>query len=67
MEIQLVRVTRDDFAYEVWAAATTSQEACRLVLGEVPEGWSAALSDTRLTSQERENLKLQTGEIRKLR
>jgi hypothetical protein len=67
MEIQLVRVTRDDLAYEVWVAATTSQEACNLVLDKVPEGWSAALSDTRLTSQEREDLKLQTREIRKLR
>jgi hypothetical protein len=67
MDVQLVRVTTDDRAFEVWAAATSSEEACSRILNAVPEGWSASLLDTRLTSQERTDLKLQAGEVRKLR
>jgi hypothetical protein len=65
--IQLVLVTTDDRKQQVWAAAASSARALGLVLVEVPEGWSASLLDVELTSQECEELKLQTGEVRKLR
>ena len=66
-DVQLIRVTIDDRAYDVWAAATSSEEAICRILDVVPEGWSAALLDIRLTSLEREQLRPQAGEIRKLR
>ena len=66
-DVQLIRVTMDDRAYDVWAAATSSEVAICRVLDAVPEGWSAALLDIKLTSLEREQLKLQAGEVRKLR
>jgi hypothetical protein len=67
-DVQLFRVTMDDRACEVWAAATSSEEAFGRILDAVPEGWSAALLDKTLTtSREREDLKLQAGEVRKLR
>jgi hypothetical protein len=65
--IQLVLVTPDDRDHEVWAAATTSEEAFSRVLAAVPTGWSASLLDIKLTPQERETLKLDAGEVRKLR
>ena len=65
--IQLVLVTTDDREHQVWAAAASSTRALGLVLAEVPEGWSASLLDVGLTSREREELKLQTGQVRKLR
>jgi hypothetical protein len=61
--IQLVLVTTDDRKQQVWAAAASSARALGLIL----EGWSATLLDVELTSQECEELKLQTGEVRKLR
>ena len=65
--IQLVLVTPDDRDHEVWAAATSSEEAISRVLAAVPTGWSASLLDFKLTPQERETLKLEAGEVRKLR
>jgi hypothetical protein len=68
MDVQLFRVTTDNRGYEVWAATTSSEEAFRRILNAVPEGWSAALVETGLaTSRERDDLKLQAGEVRKLR
>jgi hypothetical protein len=65
--IQLVLVTPDDRDHEVWAAATSSEEAISRVLDTVPTGWSASLLDINVTPQERQALKLQAGEVRKLR
>ena len=65
--IQLVLVTTDDRKQQVRAAAASSARALGLVLVEVPEGWSASLLDVELTSRVCEELKLQTGEVRKLR
>jgi hypothetical protein len=68
MDVQLFRVTTDNRGYEVWAATTSSEEAFRRILNAVPEGWTAALVETGLaTSRERDDLKLQAGEVRKLR
>jgi hypothetical protein len=63
--IQLVLVTTDDRERQVWAAVAFSARALGLVL--VPEGWSALLLNVELTSQECKELKLQNGEVRKLR
>jgi hypothetical protein len=65
--IQLVLVTPDDRDHEVWAALTSSEEAISRVLAAVPTGWSASLLDIRVTPHESSQLKLQAGEIRKLR
>jgi hypothetical protein len=68
MDVQLFRVTTDNRGCEIWAAATSNEEAFSRILNAVPEGWSAALLDTGLTtSRERDDLKLQAGEVRKLR
>jgi hypothetical protein len=68
MDVQLFRVTADNRDYEIWAASTSSEEAFSRILDVVPEGWSAALLDTGLTtSRELDDLKLQAGEVRKLR
>jgi hypothetical protein len=66
-DVQLIKVTMDDRAYDVWAAATSGEEAVSRILDAVPEGWSASLLDIRLTAMEREQLKLEAGEVRKLR
>jgi hypothetical protein len=55
---QLVEVTTDELVRglpwkQVWVAAANCEQAIALVLAEVPEGWAAALSDTRLTPERR--------------
>jgi hypothetical protein len=65
--IQLVLVTPDDRDHEVWAAATSSEEAITKVLAAVPTGWSASLLEIKLTQLECEALRMQAGEVRKLR
>jgi hypothetical protein len=68
MDVQLFRVATGNRGYEVWAATTSNEEAFSRILDAVPEGRSAALLDTGLTtSRERDDLKLQAGEVRKLR
>lgn len=70
--IQLVHVTTDDFANgvakkQLWAAATSRDLAVGLVLGAVPEGWTAALASTSLTPAEVEKLKMRRGDVREVR
>ena len=67
MDVQLFRVTTDNRRYEIWAATTSNEEAFSRILDAVPEGWSVALLDAGLISLERERLKMQAGEVRKLR
>jgi len=50
--VHLVRVTRDDREQEIWAAATSREDAVDRVLDAVPEGWSAVLLDTRPTARD---------------
>ena len=70
--IQLVDVTTDIFVNgvakkQLWAAAIARDLAVALVLGAVPEGWTAALATTRLTPGEIEKLKMKSGDVREMR
>jgi hypothetical protein len=70
--IQLVDVTTDIFSNgvakkQLWAAAISRDLAVGLVLGAVPEGWTAILATTRLTPGEMEKLKMRPGDVREMR
>jgi glycosyltransferase A (GT-A) superfamily protein (DUF2064 family) len=70
--IQLVDVTTDIFSNgvakkQLWAAAISRELAVGLVLGAVPEGWSAILATTRLTPDEMAKLKMSPGDVREMR
>jgi hypothetical protein len=70
--IQLVDVTTDTFVNgvakkQLWAAAISRDLAVGLVLGAVPEGWTAILATTRLTPGETEKLKMRPGDVREMR
>ena len=70
--IQLVDVTTDIFSNgvakkQLWAAAIARDLAVGLVLGAVPEGWTAILATTRLTLGEIEKLKMNPGDVREMR
>ena len=69
--LQLVEVTTDEFVRgvpkkQVWVAAAKPEQAVTLVLAEVPEGWTAVLSDARLKPEEAALLKMQPGDVREL-
>lgn len=63
----LVKVLTDDLEYEIWVTATSRDEAVSRVLECVPEGWSASLLEQGLSREEVAILKLETGDVRKLR
>jgi hypothetical protein len=70
--IQLVDVTTDIFVNgvakkQLWAAAIARELAVGLVLGAVPEGWTAILATARLTPGETEKLKMKAGDVREMR
>ena len=70
--VQLVDVTTDTFVNgvakkQLWAAAVSRDLAVGLVLGAVPEGWTAVLATTRLTRGETEKLKMRPGDVREMR
>lgn len=70
--IQLVDVTTDIFSNgvakkQLWVAAIPRALAVGLVLGAVPEGWTAVLATTRLTLDEIEKLKMGPGDVREMR
>jgi hypothetical protein len=70
--IQLVDVTTDIFVNgvakkQLWAAAIARELAVGLVLGAVPEGWTAILATARLTPGETEKLKMKPGDVREMR
>jgi hypothetical protein len=70
--IQLVDVTTDNFTNgvaekQLWAAAISRDLAVGLVLGAVPEGWTAVLATTRLTPNEIEKLRMRRGDVREVR
>ncbi len=66
--VQLVRVTTDDRIHQVWAAATSREEAVERVLDAIPEGWTARLLGESLKVRE-DGLSndLLPGEVRKLK
>jgi hypothetical protein len=66
-DVHLVRVITDDLEYQIWVAATSREEAVSRVLDCVPEGWTASLLEQRLNSSEAAVLKLEPGDVRKLR
>jgi hypothetical protein len=71
-DFQLVEVTTDDLVRgapkkQVWVAAAKPEQAIALVLAEVPEGWTAALSDDRLEPDDAALLKMRSGEVRELK
>jgi hypothetical protein len=70
-EITLVEVTTDCSVSgrrkrRLWVAAAKPDQAITLVLCAVPEGWTASLSDERLTPQQEAILNLGPGEVREL-
>jgi hypothetical protein len=70
-QIHVVEVSTDDLVRGIpkkrlWIAAAPPEEAMRLVLASLPEGWSACLADGHLTTSELELLKLAPGQIREL-
>jgi hypothetical protein len=70
--IQLVVVTTDNFVNgvakkQLWAAAVSRDLAVGLVLGAVPEGWTAILATARLTPDEIGKLKMKSGDVREMR
>ena len=50
-----------------WAAATDQAEAVATVQQRLPPGWTAVLTDRRLTPDEIASLKLSPGGVRQLR
>jgi hypothetical protein len=68
-EIHLVQVTTniviDGIAKkQIWAAEVSRKLAVALVLGAVPEGWTATLSEERLTPHKMALLKMRPGDVR---
>jgi hypothetical protein len=71
-EIHLVAVTTDIsvdgiVTKQTWAAAVSRELAVGLVLEAAPEGWTATLSEKRLTPHERALLKMRPGDVRQLK
>ena len=64
--IHLVRVTTDDRKLQLWAAATSREEAVDRVLDAIPEGWAACLLDDTLKPRGDAILGMNAGEVREL-
>ena len=67
LAVHLVRVITDDLEYQIWVAATSREDAVSRVLDCVPEGWTASLLEQSLNPNEAAVLKLEPGDVRKLR
>jgi hypothetical protein len=71
-KIQLVEATSDDNVRglakkKLWVAIAEPNVALALVLAEIPEGWSAALTEEALRADEVVTvLKMKPGEVREL-
>jgi hypothetical protein len=64
--IHLVRVTTDDRKRQLWAAATSREEAVDRVLDALPEGWAARLMDDALKPRGDAVRGMSAGEVREL-
>ncbi|MBV9985315.1 hypothetical protein [Bradyrhizobium sp.] len=64
--VHLVRVTTDNRKQQLWAAATTRENALTVVLNAAPEGWTPALLSDTLSPAEAEALNMKVGEVRRL-
>ena len=64
--IHLVRVTTDDQKHQLWAAATSREDAVDRVLDAIPEGWAARLLDDSLKPRENAVRDMIAGEVREL-
>jgi hypothetical protein len=51
---------------QLWVAAAKPEQAVTLVLCAVPVGWTATITDERLTPEQEAILNLKPGEVRKL-
>ena len=63
--IYVVAATKDGTT-EYWAVATVRDEAVAAVLRELPSGWSAIVTDRRLSTQRIAALKMRPNSVRKL-
>jgi hypothetical protein len=65
--VHLVRVTTtDDHERQLWAAATSREEAVDRVLNAVPAGWKARLLDGSLKVRHEIIRTMTPGEVREL-
>lgn len=64
--VHLVRVITDDREHQLWAAATSRQDAVTRVLNAIPEGWTASLLDGELQPLEAKVLNLALGTVREI-
>jgi hypothetical protein len=68
-QFTLVEVVTDGFTMskrQLWVAAAKPDQAITLVLCAVPVGWTAHLSDERLTPEQETLLNLKPGQVREL-
>ena len=69
-QFTLVEVATDNLAglpkKQLWVAAAKPDQAITLVLCAVPVGWTAAIADGRLASDQEAMLNLKPGEVREL-
>ena len=64
--IHFVKVTTDDRTYQLWAAATSRDDAVARVLDSIPEGWAARLLDGSFQPQHDNAPYLAAGEVREI-
>jgi hypothetical protein len=70
-QFTLVEVTTDSSAQgvpkrQLWVAAAKPDQAVTLVLCAVPVGWTASVTDERLTPEQEAIFNLKPGEVREL-
>jgi hypothetical protein len=66
VEVMTDSSTRGIPKKQLWVAAAKPEQAVTLVLCAVPLGWTAAITDERLTPEQAAILNLKPGEVREL-
>ena len=67
--LHIVRVTMTDMPeqpFQLWIAAVPREEAVAAVLRRVKVGWTAELSNQRVTKEIAERVKLRPGDVSEL-